>query len=151
MLEVFRKVAFRFGSRPRHVTTAEDGRRRSASRVERVKATCDLGRMHTRSMRDHSLAPEVAANERKDYELYKRDAIALTRRITDPVLRDRTIGHLIDLCKDGGDEGEASALFDLLQSDLVRREIAARHQGGAIRAEQSDKEKHRPFKSPGLV
>ena len=101
-------------------------------------------------MRDHSLAPEVAANERKGYELYKRDAIALTRRITDPVLRDRAIGHLIDLCEDGGDEGEASALFDLLQSDSVRREIAARHE---VRdsGEKATKKHHRPLKSPGLV
>jgi hypothetical protein len=127
MLEVFRKFAFRFGGRPRHVTTAEDGRRRSASRVERVKATCDLGRMHTRSMRDRSLAPELAANERKSYELYKRDAIALTRRVTDPALRDRAIGHLVDLCIDSGEEEEASAFFELVHSDLVRREIAARH------------------------
>jgi hypothetical protein len=134
MLEVFRKAVFRFGGRNGHVGIGEDeeSRRRSASRVERVKATCDLGRMHTRSMRDRSLAPELAANERKGYELYKRDAIALTRRVTDPVLRDRAIGHLIELCIDGGDEGEANALFDLIQSDLVRREIAARHQGGAI-------------------
>jgi hypothetical protein len=131
MLEVFRRVAFRFGRRPRHVTTVEDGRRGSASRVERVKAACDFGRMHARSMCDRSLAPELAISERKSYELYKRDAIALARRITDPVLRDRAIGHLIELCIDGGDEGEASALFDLLQSDLVRREIVARHQGGA--------------------
>ena len=91
MLEVFRKVAFRFGSRPRHVTTVEDGRRRSASRVEKVKATCDLGRMHARSMCDRSLAPELAANERKCYQLYKRDAIALARRVADPALRDRAI------------------------------------------------------------
>jgi hypothetical protein len=78
MLEVFRKVAFRFGGRPTHDTTVVDGERRhrSASRAERIKATCDLGRMHARSMRDHSLAPELAASERKSYELYKRDAIA---------------------------------------------------------------------------
>ena len=127
MLEVFRKVAFRFGSRPRHVTTVEDGRRRSASRVEKVKATCDLGRMHARSMCDRSLAPELAASERKSYELYKRDAIALARRVTDPVLRDHAIGHLVDLCIDGGEEEEASSFFELVQSDLVRREIVARH------------------------
>ena len=129
MLEVFRKVAFRFGGRPRHDTTVVDGERRyrSASRVERIKATCDLGRMHARSMRDRSLAPELAASERKSYELYKRDAIALARRVTDPVSRDHAVGHLIDLCMDGGEEEEASALFDLVQSDLVRRQIAARH------------------------
>src|SRR4029077_19909253 len=105
MLEVFRKVAFRFGGRPRHDTTVvEDGERRhrSASRAERIKATCDLGRMHARSMRDRSLAPELAASERKSYELYKRDAIALARRVMDPVLRDHAVGHLIDLCMDGG-------------------------------------------------
>jgi len=121
MLEVFRKVAFRFGSRSRHVTTVEDGRRRSASRVERVKAACELGRMHARSMCDRSLAPELAASERKSYELYKRDAIALARRVADPVLRDHAIGHLVDLCIDGGEEEEASAFFELVQSDLVRR------------------------------
>ena len=112
MLEVFRKVAFRFGGRPRYDTTVVDGERRhrvdgerrhrSASRAERIKATCDLGRMHARSMRDRSLAPELAASERKSYELYKRDAIALARRVTDPVLRDHALGHLIDLCIDGG-------------------------------------------------
>jgi len=129
MLEVFRKVAFRFGGRPRHVTTVEDReiRRRSVSRAERAKVTCDLGRMHARSMRDRSLAPEFAANERKGYELYKRDAIALARRVTDPVLRDYAIGHLVDLCMDGGEEEEASAFFELVQSDLVRRKIAGRH------------------------
>jgi hypothetical protein len=78
-------------------------------------------------MRDHSLAPELAATERKSYELYKRDAIALVRRVADPVSRDHAIGHLIDLCMGGGEEEEASALFDLVQSDLVRRQIAARH------------------------
>ena len=83
--------------------------------------------MHARGMRDHSLAPVLAARERKSYELYKRDAIALARRITDPFLRDHAVGQLIDLCMDGGQEEEASALFDLVQSDLVRREIAARH------------------------
>ena len=129
MLEVFRKVAFRFGGRPTHDTTVVDGERRhrSASRAERIKATCDLGRMHARSMHDHSLAPELAASERKSYELYKRDAIALARRVTDPVSRDHAVGHLIDLCMGGGEEEEASALFDLVQSDLVRRQIAARH------------------------
>ena len=129
MLEVFRKVAFRLGGRPRRGTTVVDGERshRSASRAERIKATCDLGRMHARSMRDHSLAPELAANERQSYELYKRDAIALARRVTDPVSRDHAVSHLIDLCMDGGDEAEASALFDLVRSDLIKREIATRH------------------------
>ena len=78
-------------------------------------------------MRDHSLAPELAASERKSYELYKRDAIALARKVTEPFSRDHAVGHLIDLCMDGGEEEEASALFDLVQSDLVRRQIAARH------------------------
>ena len=127
MLEVFRKVAFRFGGRPRHVTTVEDGRRRSASRVERVKAACDLGRMHARSMCDRSLAPELAASERKSYELYKRDAIALARRVKDPVLRDHSIGHLVDLCIDGGEEEQARALFDVVQSDFVKRYISGKH------------------------
>ena len=129
MLEVFRKVAFRFGGRPRRDTTVMDGERRhrSASRAERIKATCDLGRMHAKSMRDRSLAPELAACERKSYELYKRDAIALVRRITDPFLRDHALGHLIDLCMDGGEVEEASGLFHLVQSDMVRRQIAARH------------------------
>ena len=126
---VFRKVAFRFGGRPRHDTTVVDGERRyrSASRVERIKATCDLGRMHARSMRDRSLAPELAASESKSYELYKRDAIALARRVTDRVSRDHAVGHLIDLWIHGGEEEEAGALFELVQSDLVRRQIAARH------------------------
>jgi hypothetical protein len=78
-------------------------------------------------MGDRSLAPELATSERKSYELYKRDAIALARRVTDPVLRDHAIGHLVDLCIDGGEEEEASSFFELVQSDLVRREIAARH------------------------
>ena len=65
-------------------------------------------------MRDHSLAPELAASERKSYELYKRDAIALARRVTDPVSRDHAVGHLIDLCMGGGEEEEASAPFDLV-------------------------------------
>ena len=83
-------------------------------------------------MRDHSLAPELAASERKSYELYKRDAIALARRVTVPVLRDHAVGHLIDLCMDGGEEEEASALFDLVQSDLVRRQIAAKYPASGI-------------------
>ena len=129
MLEVFRKVAFRFGGRSRHVATLEGGRshRRSPNSVERIKATCDLGRMHARSMYDRSLAPELAANERKCYQLYKHDAIALARRVADPALRDRAVGYIVDLCIEGGDEEEGSTFFELVKSDLVRREIVARH------------------------
>jgi hypothetical protein len=129
MLEIFRKVLFRFGSRSRHVATLEDRKshRRSANSVERVKATCNLGRMHARSMYDRSLAPELTANERKCYQLYKHDAIALARRVADPALRDHAIGHLVELCMDGGEEEEAKSLFDIIQSDFVKRDISEKH------------------------
>jgi hypothetical protein len=73
-------------------------------------------------MDDRSLAPQLAANERKCYQLYKHDAIALARRVA-PALRDRAIGHLVDLCIDGGDEEEATTFFELVKSDFVRREM----------------------------
>jgi ribosomal protein L25 (general stress protein Ctc) len=56
-----------------------------------------------------------------------REAVALVRRVTDRVLRDRSVGHIIDLCIDGGEEGQATVLLSLVQSDFVRREIAGKH------------------------
>jgi hypothetical protein len=83
--------------------------------------------MHAKSMRDCSLTPELAANERKGYELYKRDAIALARRVSDPTFRDHAIGHLVELCMDGGEEDEAKSLFNIVQSDFVKRQISEKH------------------------
>ena len=57
----------------------------------------------------------------------------MARRVVDPVLRDRSIGHIIDLCIDGGDEGQATVLLSVIQSDLVRREIAGKHPQLAVR------------------
>jgi hypothetical protein len=65
--------------------------------------------------------------------MYMREAVALARRVTDPVLRDRSVGHIIDLCIDGGEEGQAAVLLSLVQSDFVRREIAGKHPQLAVR------------------
>jgi hypothetical protein len=78
-------------------------------------------------MRDSSLDPGLAANERKSYELYKGDALALARRVKDPLIRDCSVGHIIDLCLDGGEEEQARALFGVVQSDFVKRYISGRH------------------------
>jgi hypothetical protein len=79
------------------------------------------------------LDPKRLANERKNYEMYMREAVALVRRVTDPVLRDRSVGHIIDLCIDGGEEVQATVLLGLIQSDFVRREIAGKHPKLAVR------------------
>ena len=71
--------------------------------------------------------PELLGTERKSYEMYKREATASARRVTDPVLRDRSVGHIIDLCVDGGEEDQARALLSVVQSEFVRREIAEKH------------------------
>ena len=84
-------------------------------------------------MRDGSLDPKRLANERKNYEMYMREAVGLVRRVTDPVLRDRSVGHIIDLCIDGGEGGQAAVLLSLIQSDFVRREIAGKHPQLAVR------------------
>jgi hypothetical protein len=113
--------------------TDERKTRTGASRAEKIKTICDLGKIHTISMRDGSLDPKRSANERKNYEMYMREAVALLRRVTDPVLRDRSVGHIIDLCIDGGEEGQATVLLSLIQSDFVRREIAGKHPKLAVR------------------
>jgi hypothetical protein len=136
MFKLFRKVKDAFHLRQqshnrqlRAVASTNDARRmrRAARRAEEIRSFCELGRMHARSMRDSSLDPELAAHERKGYELYKRDALALTRRVKDPVLRDCSVGHIIDLCLDGGEEEQARALFDVVQSDFVKRYISGKH------------------------
>ena len=133
MVELFRRAkdAFhlRWGHQQRDAASTTDERRTrtGTSRAEKIKEICDLGKIHTISMRDGSLDPKRLANERKNYEMYMREAIALARRVTDPVLRDRSVGHIIDLCIDGGEEGQATVLLSLVQSDFVRREIAGKH------------------------
>jgi hypothetical protein len=114
-------------------TTDERRTRSGASRAEKIKTICNLGKIHTISMRDGSLDPKRLANERKNYEMYRREAVALLRRVTDPVLRDRSVGHIIDLCIDGGEEVQAAVLLSLVQSDFVSREIAGKHPQLAVR------------------
>jgi len=79
------------------------------------------------SLGDKSLDLELLGYERQNYERYKREAIARTRQVIDPVLRDRSIGHIIDLCMDGGEEDQARKLFDIVQADLVKRELARKY------------------------
>ena len=71
-----------------------------------------------------AVGPGTLRYERKSYEMYMREAMASARRVTDPVQRDRSVGHIIDICMDGGEEGQARALLNVVQSDFVRREIA---------------------------
>ena len=106
---------------------------RGQTGLKRSKKFVTSGKIHTISMRDGSLDPKRLANERKNYEMYMREAIALARRVTDPALRDRSVGHIIDLCIDGGEEGQATVLLSLIQSDFVRREIAGKHPQLAVR------------------
>ena len=139
MIQLFRraKKAFhlRWGHQQRDAANTRDERRTraEASRAEKIKAICELGKIHTISMRDDSLDLKRLANERKNYEIYMREAVALLRRVTDPVLRDRSVGHIIDLCIDGGEELQATVLLRLVQSDFVRREIAGKHSQLAVR------------------
>ena len=133
MIELFRRAKNAFhlqwGHQQRDAVSATDERRTrtGTSRAEKIKTICDLGKIHTISMRDGSLDPKRLANERKNYEMYMREAVALVRRVTDPVLRDRSVSHIIDLCINGGEEGQATVLLGLVQSDFVRREIAGKH------------------------
>jgi hypothetical protein len=133
MLKLLRRAKDAFHLQRRHQqrdagsNTDQRRTRTEASRVEKIKAICDLGKMHARSMRDSCLDPELLRSERKNYEMYMREAIASARRVTDPVLRDRSVGHIIDLCMDGGEEGQARALLSVVQSEFVRREIAEKH------------------------
>jgi hypothetical protein len=69
----------------------------------------------------------IRSHERKSYELYKRDALALARRIKDPVLHDGSLSQIIDLCLEGGEEEQAKALFHAVQSDFVKRYISGKH------------------------
>lgn len=139
MIKLFKRAKDAFhwqrGHQQRDATSTTDERRNrtAASRAGKIKAVCDLGKIHALSMRDGSLDPKLLAHERKNYEVYMREAIALARRVTDPVQRDRSIGHIIDLCIDGGDEGQATVLLSVIQSDLVRREIAGKHPQMAVR------------------
>jgi hypothetical protein len=134
MFKLFKmaKDAFllQLGYQQRDAASNTDQRRTrtEASRVEKIKAICALGKMHARSMRDGCLGhPELLGTERKSYEMYKREATASARRVTDPVLRDRSVGHIIDLCVDAGEEDHARALLSVVQSEFVRREIAEKH------------------------
>jgi hypothetical protein len=132
MFKLFRRAkdAFRLQQgRQRDAASITDERRNrtAASRVEKIKAICDLGKIHAISMCDGSLDPQLLADERKSYEVYMREAVALVRRVTDPVQRDRSVGHIIDLCMDGGEEGQAKVFLNVVQSDFVRREIAGKH------------------------
>jgi hypothetical protein len=139
MIKLFRRAKdafhWQWGHQQRDAASTTDERRThvEASRVEKIKAICDLGKIHAISLRDGSLDPKLLADERKSYEVYMREAIGLVRRVTDPVLRDRSVGHIIDLCIDGGEEGQATVLLSLVQSDFVRREIAGKHPKLALR------------------
>ena len=62
--------------------------RNAAKKIEKVKTICDLGKMHARSMRDNSLDPDVLASERKNYEMYKHDAIVVMGSLRDTTLRE---------------------------------------------------------------
>ena len=75
--------------------------RDAARRIEKIKAICDLGKMHARAMRDSSLEPALLASERRNYETYKHDAILWASRLTDKTLRDSTLRLIIDLCAYG--------------------------------------------------
>ena len=136
MLKLFRRVRDAFDTpersrdrQPSDVASTNDARRmrKATRRAEEIRSICELGRMHARSMRDSSLDPELVTNERKSYDAYKRDAMELARRVTDPVLRDRSVSHIIDLCFDGGEEEQARAFFNVVQSDFVKREISTKH------------------------
>ena len=139
MFKLLRRAKDAFRSQRAHqqrdaANTRDERRTRAeASRAEKIKAICDLGKIHAISLRDGSLDPQLLANERKSYEMYMREAVALVRRVTDPVLRDRSIGHIIDLCIDGEEEGQATVLLSLVQSDFVKREIAGKHPQLAVR------------------
>jgi hypothetical protein len=139
MIKLFRRAKNAFHlqwcQQQRDAVSATDERRTrtGTSRAEKIKTICDLGKIHTISMRDGSLDPKRLANERKNYEMYMREAVALVRRVTDPVLRDRSVSHIIDLCINGGEEGQATVLLGLVQSDFVRREIAGKHPQLAVK------------------
>ena len=126
MFKLFRRAKDAFHSQRAHqqrdaANTPDERRTRAeASRAEKIKAICDLGKIHAISMCDGSLVPQLLADERKSYEMYMREAVALVRRVTDPVQRDRSVGHIIDLCMDGGEEGQARVFLNVVQSDFVK-------------------------------
>ena len=76
-------------------TTSVQGIRDAARRIEKIKAICDLGKMHARAMRDSSLEPDLLASEQRNYEMYKHDAILLAGRLTDKTLPEFLVtpGH----------------------------------------------------------
>jgi hypothetical protein len=133
MLKLFRRVKDSLHLEKCHQrrdaggTKVERRTRRGASRAKEIEEICELGKMHAKSMRDGTLEPALSANERKNYDMYMREAIASARRVTDPALRDRSVGHIVDLCMVGGEEGQAGALLSVVQSEFVRREITRKH------------------------
>jgi hypothetical protein len=133
MLKLLRRAKDAFHVRRRHqqgdaASNSDQRRTRTeSSRVEKIKAICVLGKMHARSLRDGCLDPKLLSSERKNYEMYMREATASACRVMDPVLRDRSVGHIIGLCMDGGEEDRARALLSVVQSEFVRREIAEKH------------------------
>jgi hypothetical protein len=107
--------------------TKGDRRIRSETRkIEDIATICELGKMHARAMRDNSLDAGLLA-ERKNYEMYKHDAIVSARRLREPTLRDFSLRHIIDLCMCGGDDSEAKHFFNLMEADAVKREILEVH------------------------
>jgi hypothetical protein len=108
-------------------STNVQGIRDSARRIEKIRAICDLGKMHARAMRDSSLKPTLLASEQRNYEMYKHDAILSAGRLTDKTLRDSSLRLVIDLCVYGGDDSEAKHLLSAVEADSIRREILEEH------------------------
>jgi hypothetical protein len=139
MFEVFKtgKESTRRHQESQNETSAnaEDASRthQERSRVEKIKEICDLGRIHSKAMRDSSLEPAVLANERKNYEMYKHDAICSARRVSDAGLRDFSLSLIIDLCLDGRDYGDAKRLFHGIESNFVKHRISVKHPQLVIR------------------
>ena len=104
--------------------TKSDRRIRDAARkIENIAAMCEMGKMHARGMCDNSLDPGLLASERKNYEMYKHDAIVSARRLSDPTVRDSSLRLVIDLCIHGGEDSEAKHFFNSIEGDDVKQEI----------------------------
>ncbi|MGC1353050.1 MAG: hypothetical protein WA858_25250 [Xanthobacteraceae bacterium] len=115
-------------------TTNDQGIRDAARRIEKIKAICDLGKMHARAMRDSSLEPDLLASEQRNYEMYKHDAILSAGRLTDKTLRDSSLRLVINLCVYGGDDSEAKHLLSSVEGDSIKREILEEHPRLALHA-----------------
>lgn len=78
---------------------------------------------------DHSKESDIAKNGQASerYQRAAKAAMEIAMKISDDLLRDAAVRHIVDLCLKAGDVRTAQPLFRAIQAASIRQDVLREH------------------------